>query len=326
MTHVSADLNQRIDNLSGLVSDRLATLVQGREPAALWEPVQYVLSGGGKRFRPVLLLLTADAFGVDKERAMPLAMAIELVHDFSLVHDDIMDHADSRRGRPTVHVRWDQDTAILCGDALLNLAYSLISDAGDLRDHLHCFTSTIDALCEGQALDKQYETAQDVQTADYLQMVDLKTGALIAASLELAGIASGANGEVRRQLRMAGIAMGRAFQIQDDLLDLIAKDARWGKIIGGDLMEGKKTFLLLEAQARSRGSDAIFFAGIHQGAGLQASRIEEARCRMRDLGVLDASRAAISQHTDAAVAILDSLPGKTAQVQALVRSMAARAW
>ena len=318
----------RVAVLAETISNRLSQLVHDRRPAALYEPVQYVLSKGGKRFRPVLVLLAADAFGIDSEEAMPLALAVELVHEFSLVHDDIMDHADSRRGRPTVHVKYDVDTAILCGDTLLNLATSMIADvtAGSVKDHVKCLSHAVESLCEGQALDKQYETASGLQTADYLRMVDLKTGALTAACLELAGIAGGVNTLVRSRLRSSGLAMGRAFQIQDDLLDLVADDARWGKVIGSDLMEGKKTFLLLEAQARSTESDGDFFGKIHQGAGLDASQIVEARRRMDSLGVLEASRDAIAKHTDQAIVLLGLASGHTSDVQLLVRSMAERVW
>ena len=135
---------------------QLSTIAYGRMPAALYEPIQYVLSKGGKRFRPVLALMAARVFDIDTDRAMPMALAVELVHEFSLIHDDIMDHADSRRGRPTIHVKYDADTAILCGDALLNLAVSKMADLqiGDLREHVRCLTKAIAALCEGQALDQ----------------------------------------------------------------------------------------------------------------------------------------------------------------------------
>lgn len=324
----AARLRERTAALAASVSDQLSVLGLGRTPIALYGPVQYVLSKGGKRFRPVLVLMAADALGISAERAMPLALAVELVHNFSLVHDDIMDHADSRRGHPTVHVKYDTDTAILCGDTLLNLAMSMIADvrAGDIREHFRCLTRTVASLCEGQALDKQYESSTSVQTSDYLEMVDLKTGALFAACLDLAGIVAGVDHGVRTRLRSAGLSMGRAFQIQDDLLDLVADDTRWGKVIGGDLMEGKKTFLLLEAQRKSAVSDGAFFRGIHQGAGLRADQIAEARERMEALGVLRASRKAIEQHTNQALALLDSTPGNTEDLQLLVRKMAVRAW
>ena len=328
MTTEAADLRARTAPLADAVSAQLSALASGRAPAALYEPVAYVLSKGGKRFRPVLVLMASEALGVSVERAMPLALAVELIHDFSLVHDDIMDHADSRRGRPTVHVKYDSDTAILCGDTLLNMAMDTIAHVrtGDVRAHVKCLTRAVTSLCEGQALDKQFETSTGVQTSDYLRMVDLKTGALIAACLELAGIAANVASEVRARLRSAGVSMGRAFQIQDDLLDLVAEDVRWGKVIGGDLMEGKKTFLLLEAQRRSAESEGAFFRGIHQGAGLRADQIDHAREQMESLGVLQASREAIAQHTEQALTLLESVPGDMAQVRLLVQTMAARVW
>ena len=321
-------LREQTDELAALVSTQLSTIASERTPAALYEPIQYVFSKGGKRFRPVLALMAARVFDIDTDRAMPMALAVELVHEFSLIHDDIMDHADSRRGRPTIHVKYDTDTAILCGDALLNLAMSKMADLqiGDLREHVCCLTNAIAALCEGQALDKFYETHSDVTTEDYLHMVDLKTGALIAACLELAGIAANLGRNEIQSLRLAGLSMGRAFQIKDDLLDLVAEDARWGKVIGGDLMEGKKTYLLLEAQSRSAKSDGAFFRGIHQGAGLRRDQITEARQRMDALGVLSASRESVTQHTHQALAHLDAVPGNTNDIQRLVGELANRAW
>ncbi|MDE2834613.1 MAG: polyprenyl synthetase family protein [Bacteroidota bacterium] len=324
----AAELRARTTLLADAVSDQLSALASGRTPAALYAPVNYVLSKGGKCFRPVLVLMASEALGVSIERAMPLALAVELVHGFSLVHDDIMDHADSRRGRPTVHVKYDTDTAILAGDTLLNMAMAMVAQVrtGDVRAHLKCLTRAVTGLCEGQALDKQFETATGVRTADYLQMVDLKTGALIAACLELAGIAADVGSRVQSRLRSAGISLGRAFQIQDDLLDLVAEDVRWGKVIGGDLMEGKKTFLLLEAQRRSAGSERAFFHRIHQGAGLRADQIDYARAQMESMGVLQASRDAIARHTEKALALLESVPGSLVEVRQLAQSMAARVW
>lgn len=312
--------------LATYVSEQLEILTRDRTPAQLYDSVRYVLQGGGKRLRPVLLLLTADAFGVPRKRVLPLAMAVELVHNFSLVHDDIMDHAYSRRGRPSVHVAWTPETALLCGDVLLGMAAEQISIAnvGELGAHLHCFSRTISALCEGQALDKYFEEASDVSTSDYLDMIDLKTGVLITASLLMGGIAGGASSEAQQSLGAAGKAMGRAFQIQDDLLDLTASDVRWGKTIGGDLIEGKKTYLLLEAQARAQGADRAFFGSIRQGRGLSAEKISEAKHRMAAMGVLDEAREAVSVNSAEAIRHLEDVVADTTSLESLVLRMAGR--
>ncbi len=315
-----------VKELAAYVSVHLKELAGERSPAQLYDPVRYVLQSGGKRLRPVLLLMTAEAFGGSRERALPLALAVELVHNFSLVHDDIMDHAVSRRGQPTVHAAWSPETALLCGDVLLGMAAEQVAlvEAGELRAHTLWFSRTIGALCEGQTLDKHFEEASGVTTADYLDMIDLKTGALITASLVMGSIAGGATQESECSLSAAGRAMGRAFQIQDDLLDLTSNDPRWGKVIGSDLMEGKKTFLLLEAQSRAMGAEQAFFGSLRQGAGLHKDQIAEARDHMAALGVLDAAREAIASYTAQAMQHLQDLAANTVALQSLVRQMAVR--
>ena len=318
-----------VAELGEYVSDALADLVVNREPAVLYDPVRYVLAGDGKRLRPVLLLLTAEMFAVARERALPVAMAVEVSHNFALVHDDIMDNAESRRGRPTVHVVWDTDTALLCGDMLMCISYDLIGQASPARGPclMQTFSAMVAKLCEGQAMDKDFEQRPDVTTRKYLDMIDRKTGALLAASLEMGGILGEATSDQLSVLRDVGIETGRAFQIRDDYLDLVADDARWGKAIGGDLMEGKKTFLLLEALDRATGADRAFFARIHHGAGLAAGDIDEARQRMDALGVLAAARERVACHSEAAVRSLGALP-KGAASQSLhwvIQEMAARA-
>ena len=312
--------------LAEYVSVHLGGLARDRSPAQLYDSVRYVLDGGGKRIRPVLLLLSAKAFGVSRERVLPLALAVELVHNFSLVHDDIMDHAASRRGRPSVHVAWSPETALLCGDVLLSMAAEQVAqtDAGELRAHVECFARAVGALCEGQVLDKHFEEAEGVTTSDYLAMIDLKTGALITASLVMGGIAGGATEAVHHSLSAAGQAMGRAFQIQDDLLDLTANSERWGKVVGSDLIEGKKTYLLLEAQARAEGVDQAFFGSIRHGAGLRRDQIDEVRNRMAALGVLDAARDAVALYTAESLRHLKDVAANTGALQLLVLQMAAR--
>ncbi len=292
------------------VSDALADLVHGDEPAELYGSVRYVLSASGKRIRPVLLLLAAETWGASLGRTLSAALAVEVFHSFTLVHDDIMDHAATRRGRPTVHVKWDVDTALLCGDYLLGLSYDLLGriESPQLARITRSLSRTVARLCEGQSLDKGFEARSDVTHEDYFNMIDRKTGALLEASLETGGLIGGASDREILALRAAGTAIGRAYQVQDDLLDLVAGDPRWGKTIGGDLVEGKKTFLLLEALRSARGEERDWFKRIVTEGGLAADLVGEARRRMESLGILETARAAVLSHSAAAIQELRTLP------------------
>ena len=301
---------EQVDTLRTLVNDALPELVADAGPDVLYDPVRYVLAGGGKRLRPILLLLTADAYGVDTKRALPAALAVEVFHNFTLVHDDIMDHADERRGRPTVHLEWDPETAILTGDMLMALSYDLLTqvETPHLVKLLDVYHSMVERLCKGQALDKAFEKQSETSVEDYMRMIDCKTGALLEAVFELGGIIGGAGPPERTALRKVGRRVGRAFQIQDDLLDLTADDDRWGKQVGGDLMEGKKTFLLLRALEQSEGDEHDWFARIVSNGGLPANEIPEARSRMRRLGIFDEAEAAVNEYSEGAKQQLTMLP------------------
>ena len=301
---------EHVDRLRSLIDEALRTLVPVQEPAGLYEPVRYVFAGRGKRLRPVLLLLGAEAFGVEARRALPAALAVEVFHNFTLVHDDIMDEAPARRGRPTVHEKWDEDTAILCGDYLLALSYDLLARVATdrLPRLLRVYSEMVTRLCEGQTLDKAFETRHDVTVADYLHMIDCKTGALLQTALELGGLVGEASEAHLATLRTIGKEVGRAFQIQDDLLDLVAEDTRWGKPIGGDLIAGKKTLLLLAVLERTEDAEHEWFAKILYNGGLPAGEVSRARAHMDDLGVLDEARQAVVRHTTAALDHLRALP------------------
>ncbi len=320
------DLERTLEGLRTEINSDLTDLVREHQPGELYDSVRYVIAGGGKRIRPALLLLSARVFGVGLRHAMPLALAVELIHNFSLVHDDIMDHADSRRGRKTVHIVWNTDTAILCGDVLVALASECIGQviSGDSSRLTQVFGRMTRELCEGQALDMVIGSRQDLATDDYLRMVDGKTGGLLAASLEMGGIVGDADAASCRALWEAGKFIGRAFQIKDDLLDLTAEDQRWGKVQGGDLMEGKGTYLLTEARQRATGEDAAFFAEIYPGSGLCKEQIPEARARMDALGVLDAAHERVQNYTQRALEQIHSLSGNTAELHELIRQIGSR--
>lgn len=323
MTEASSDvaLTREIQEIRGIVDARLQNLVADRQPAGLYEPVRYILQSGGKRLRPILLLATARIFEAADEDALPAALAVEVFHNFTLVHDDIMDHADERRGRETVHVKWDESTAILCGDFLLGLSYQLLSQSGGRASTAKLvgrFQEMVARLCEGQALDKEFETRNDVSVGDYLQMIDRKTGALLQASLELGAQIGGADHTALATLADVGRHFGRAFQIQDDLLDLMAVDDRWGKRIGSDLIEGKKTYLLLSALERGEEHDRTWFAGVMTKGGLPAKEVPEARERMRRSGVLEEARAEVLRYSGLAIEASGRL-GTSPAVEMLVR-------
>jgi geranylgeranyl diphosphate synthase type II len=318
----SDSLPARIDSLRERVNRTMRSRVEGRRPEELYRPVQHVLAGDGKRLRPIVVLLVAESLGSTVDRALPAALAVELFHNFTLVHDDIMDGADQRRGQPTVHVKWDVGTAILTGDLLMGLSYDLLGDldeAVDLRAVHDVFDPMVERLCTGQTLDATYETRTDVTVDDYLEMIDGKTGALIGASFELGGVVAGASDAVRDGLARAGQAMGRAFQIQDDLLDVTADHEAWGKAVGGDLVAGKKTFVTLQALERAEGDTYAWMAErMRDGGGFAPGEVPDVRDHMDRLGVFDAAGEAVAEYTDTARRHLDVLPADRPARQALI--------
>jgi geranylgeranyl diphosphate synthase type II len=316
-----------LEVLPRLVEEGLAQAVGPGEPAELYEAARYVLEGGGKRLRPMLTLLAAEHYGLHGQHALGPALAVEIFHNFTLVHDDIMDRADTRRGRPTVHRRWDEPTAILVGDLLMGIAYEMVmrGPAETRADAWAVFSPMVRRLCEGQMLDMAFARRTDVSAAEYMDMIDRKTGALLACSLELGATAAGAGEGDRTTLRRVGIDLGRAFQIQDDLLDLTASSASWGKPVGGDLIEGKRTWLLLTALERAEGEDRDAFERVLRGEVGEAG-VDDVRRRMEKLGVLADTRTAVIFHAEAALSGLATLDetGAQASLQDVVRGLAAR--
>ncbi len=321
------DTTSHLASIATEVDDALARLGLPAEPAGLYEPVRYVLDGGGKRVRPALVLLAAQAFGGDagRQRAMPAALGVEVFHNFTLVHDDIMDRSATRRGRKTVHLRWDEPTAILAGDLMMGLACDLVArtEGADIGVLMRAHYGMVARLCEGQTLDMAFETRDDVTVTEYLAMIDRKTGALLEYALELGARIGGADEASVQALRQAGRALGRAFQIQDDLLDLTADAAGWGKPIGGDLVEGKRTYLVLSA--RERAPQASWLADV-LGGGIEADRVPEVRDAMDRLGILTDTSDAVGAYTDAGRAGLGALPDSTASdsLRALALGLASR--
>lgn len=227
------------------------------EPSGLYDPAVYALGAGGKQLRPSLLLMTADSFGGEKgvENAIHPALGIETFHNFTLLHDDVMDNSDTRRGRPTVHVRWDVNTAILSGDAMLTLATREIAFVPDtyLRRVLDVFNSMALEVYEGQRFDMDFEEMSEIDEDAYIEMIRRKTGALLGASAEIGAIVGGASGKDCVLMKEFGNMLGIAFQIQDDWLDTFGDAATFGKPIGGDILNDKKTYLWVQAMKGESG-------------------------------------------------------------------------
>ncbi len=219
------------------------------QPVELYDPITYMMQLGGKRIRPVLLLMACDAFGGDTDTAMPAAHAVEMFHNFTLVHDDIMDGAKIRRGKETIWNIWGEDTAILVGDTMFAMAieYLLKTDHPLSKDMLACFLKATKEVCEGQQLDMNFEESEDTSIPDYLGMIRLKTAVLLASSLKMGAMLAGAGEKDLENIYDFGINTGLAFQLKDDLLDVFGTVDKFGKMPGGDILSDKKTFLLLKA-------------------------------------------------------------------------------
>ena len=227
------------------------------KPPELYDPIKYILSIGGKRIRPTMLLMACDLFGGDFREAMPAALAIEMFHNFTLVHDDIMDKAPLRRGKETVYKKWNTNIAILTGDTMMPLAYDFILyiNESKLKDVLKVFNQTAKEVCEGQQFDLNFETSENVTISQYIEMIRLKTSVLIGGSLKIGGIIAGTSERNLDNLYLFGINIGLAFQLKDDLLDVYGNEDVFGKQNSGDIVANKKTYLYLKAFELARGSD-----------------------------------------------------------------------
>jgi len=229
-----------------------------KEPIQLYEPIKYILNLGGKRIRPVLTLLTADFFGGGSQKAMNAALALELFHNFSLIHDDIMDNAPLRRGEQTVHEKWDVNTGILSGDSMLILAYQLFENYEPLlfQELAQLFSKTAIEVCEGQQYDVDFETRDDVSIPEYIQMINFKTAVLVGAAMKMGAIVAEAPETSKNHVYEFGRNLGIAFQLQDDYLDAFGNPENFGKQVGGDIISNKKTFLYLTALEQGSPEDA----------------------------------------------------------------------
>lgn len=236
-----------VEEFQNIINRGIKDLDFGKEPRNLYDPIYYSLNVGGKRIRPVLCLLACEACGGQYLDALNAAYAIEIFHNFTLLHDDMMDKATMRRGKPVVHLKWNSNIALLSGDAMSVIAYKYIAKSKNISAVLDVFSDTALKICEGQQYDMDFETKDDVSVDDYLKMINLKTAVLIAASLKIGALIAGADANTAENLYECGRNIGLAFQLQDDYLDSFGNFHTFGKKIGGDIVSNKKTFLLIKA-------------------------------------------------------------------------------
>lgn len=235
--------------LSDIIQKGVETIEYSNRVPSLFDPVRYTLESGGKRIRPTMVLMAANIFSEDIAPAITPAIGLEMYHNFTLLHDDVMDKAPDRRGRATVHVKWDENTAILSGDAMLSMAFDLVARVADdkLRSVLGLFTKTTIEIDEGQQLDMEFENREDVKVEEYIEMIRLKTSVLLGCALKMGAIIGGASAKDADVLYNFGVNIGLAFQLQDDWLDCWGDPKTFGKRIGGDILCNKKTFLRITA-------------------------------------------------------------------------------
>ena len=246
------------NEISQIISSELSQINWSKEPHGLYEPIGYVLSMGGKRIRPALTLMACNLFSDDVQPAVNSALGLEIFHNFTLLHDDIMDNADVRRGQPTVHKKWDDNTAILSGDVMQIAAYQYMTQTpvNHLKRTLDLFSKTGAEICEGQQYDVEFENRDRVEADEYLEMIRLKTAVLLGAALQIGAWIGGAGEEDAQLLYDFGINIGLAFQLKDDLLDVYGDEATFGKKIGGDILCNKKTYMLIHALEKAEGKEA----------------------------------------------------------------------
>ena len=310
------------------VNEAIAGLDWSKEPQGLYAPIAYALSSGGKRLRMQLVLAGCRLVGGDEQDALPFAEAIEVFHNFTLLHDDVMDRADVRRGKPTVHIKWNDNTAILSGDQMLIEAYRLLEGVPQqhLPQLLRLFTKTATEICEGQQYDVDFEQRDDVQISDYIEMIRLKTSVLLAAALQGGAIIGGANEAEQQALYNYGIHLGLAFQIQDDLLDCFGDPETFGKAIGGDISCNKKTYLLLSARDNADEKQRAELERWLAQTEPSEAKIEAVKLLYVATKAREAAEQAIESHTQEALDCLRALPrnDETARLEQMALSLAKR--
>lgn len=290
--------------------DYLNQFKVAKEPSTLYDPINYILDLGGKRLRPVLTLISAEIFNCDYKKALDAALSIEVFHNFSLIHDDIMDDAPLRRGKETVHLKWDLNTGILSGDAMLIMAYQLFEkyDSEAFQKLVKLFSKTALEVCEGQQYDIDFEERNDVTIEEYLKMIELKTSVLIGCALKMGAIVANASEIDQNYIYEFGKNLGIAFQLQDDYLDAFADPKTFGKQVGGDIIENKKTYLYLKAIEFSSKEDKIELQHLFSIAPKDnIDKIETVKQIFLSSGSAQATQNEIKNYTKKAFDVLDNL-------------------
>jgi geranylgeranyl diphosphate synthase type II len=289
--------------------------VNGKYPSSLYEPLNYIMSGGGKRIRPLLMILACEAFGGEFEDAVDAAVAIEILHNFTLVHDDIMDNAATRRGKETIHKRWDVNTAILVGDELIGLSYRSLLKTRSRRidDVVRAFTDGVIEVCEGQAFDKEFESDNSISLDDYFLMIKKKTAELIRISSVIGSIIADAGNDEIELISCYAQKLGFAFQIQDDLLDVVADENEFGKKIGGDILEKKKTYLYLKALELNNKNDRDHLVALYTEGNENHNKTGEVINIYKRSGVVESAKDEIRKYTLKANESLSQLKNEQAR-------------
>ncbi|MCB0724196.1 MAG: polyprenyl synthetase family protein [Ignavibacteriae bacterium] len=299
------------------IDGNLFSFIEKKSPAGLYDPMNYVLNGGGKRIRPMITILSCEAFGGSFEDSIDAAAAVEILHNFTLVHDDIMDSADTRRGNETVYKKWDVNTAILAGDGLLGLAYRslLRTNSARISEIAKVFTESMIEVCEGQSFDTEFEDRNNVTHEEYLMMIGMKTSRLLEACAVIGVlIADGSDDDIALMKNYAE-NIGLAFQIQDDLLDITADEKEFGKMIGGDIKAGKKTYLLIKAleEAADEQDIALLQKVTSKSSSISDEEIHKVKEIYTRLGIIDESTNQVKSYTEEADSYLEKLPSSEAK-------------
>ena len=301
---------KKLEDLQVIISEAVSKLTFPVYPAELYEPISYILSLGGKRMRPALLLLACDLFGGDVDAAIQPALAIEVFHNFTLMHDDIMDNAPLRRGRVTVHERWNNNVGILSGDVMLVQGYKLMMQVEDrlLRPILDIFNTTAVGVCEGQQLDMEFELRNEVDIDEYINMIRLKTAVVLGGALKIGALIGGADTKDAELLSSFGEHLGIAFQLQDDILDVYGDPEKFGKQVGGDIISNKKTYLLIKALELAKGEQAaeldLFLNTSHIDNTEKVAGVSHI---YNDLEVRQHAETAVQTYADKAFAALEQI-------------------
>ncbi|WP_299121931.1 polyprenyl synthetase family protein [uncultured Winogradskyella sp.] len=281
-----------------------------KEPKNLYEPINYILRLGGKRLRPVLTLMTSEVFGETAQNAMDAALSVEVFHNFSLVHDDIMDEAPLRRGQETVHKKWDLNTGILSGDAMLILAYQLFEnyEPSTFQALAKLFSKTALEVCEGQQYDIDFETRNDVTIQEYLKMIEYKTAVLVGAAMKMGAIVARASNEDQNAIYDFGRYLGIAFQLQDDYLDAFGNPETFGKQVGGDILENKKTYLYLKTlELGSESEKTNLVENMSSSSISDSNKVESVKELFNNSGASEATQNAVKNYTNKAFTVLKTL-------------------